>query len=47
MAHQPSCGAGTWVQAQQSFLFFGMASAVPASREHPPSHSICNAESRD
>lgn len=46
MAHRPLCGAGTWVQAQQSFLFFGMASAVPASCQHP-SHSLCNAESRD
>lgn len=47
MAHHPLCGTGTWVQAQQFFFFFGMASAVPASYEHPPSHSICNADSRD
>lgn len=47
MAHRSLCGAGTWGQAQQSFLFFGMASAVPASCEPPPSHSVCHAESRD
>lgn len=47
MAHHPLYGTGTWVQALQSFFFFGMASAVPASHEHPPSHSICNADSRD
>lgn len=47
VAHPSFCGAGTWVQAQQSFLFFGMAFAVPASCGHPPSHSICHAENRD
>lgn len=49
MAHQPLCGTGTWVQAQQSFLFFEMASAVQQITipQHPPFHSICNAESRD